>query len=154
MGENHSKNEIHQYLEKESTGILATHDPKTRLLRQRVMYYGVDKQFDCYLMSTKDSPKVSQILESSDISFLIFGVEEPYDDSWEMELNGHATLLTEKKDIQNALKWLHDRNPFADVAEASGVTDPFDFIKLIPKVLRFRIYKEALSGQDATVIQL
>ena len=76
MTQSHNKKEIMDFLSKESIGILCTYDNKSTSLRQRVMYYGIDGKFDCYLMSTKESPKIAQILSSSNISFLVFGLEE------------------------------------------------------------------------------
>jgi general stress protein 26 len=150
----HSKAEVLGYLQKENTGVLATFDSDKQFVRQRVMYYGVDKKFQCYLMSTKESPKVPQIISTTNLSMLVFGLENPYDESWEVELNGPARMLESSQDIEYALINLKDRNPFADVALESGITRQFDFICLTPALIRFRIYKEALSGEPMTIIQL
>ncbi len=153
MNVQHSKEEIQSYLKKESIGILGTIDHSSEYVRQRVMYYGIDKAFNCYLMSTKASPKIDQILSTHFVSFIVFGMEDPYDNSWEAEIDGKGELIQNEKDIQIALNYLKERNPFADVAIESGITGQFDFIKLIPRVIRFRIYGEALKGDKATVIE-
>lgn len=154
MAEKHSKKQILAHLSRQSIGILGTIDPSGSYVRQRVMYYGLDEQFQCYMMSTRQSPKINQILSTKTISFIVFGLEDPYDNSWETELNGHALLLQDKKGIATALNLLKDRNPFADVAIESGITGQFDIIQLIPSVIRFRVYGEALKGEDSTVIKL
>ncbi|NQT25870.1 hypothetical protein HQ585_10975 [candidate division KSB1 bacterium] len=154
MPSTHSKSEVLKYLQKGSTGVLATLDKTPKLIRQRVMYYGIDKKFHCYLMSTKESPKVPQILSTSNLSMLVFGLETPYDNSWEIELNGPAELLENTLDIEYALSTLKERNPFADVALESGIYRQFDFVRLNPTLVRFRIYREALSGESVTVINL
>jgi len=117
------------------------------------MYYGADSKFNCYLMSTKGSPKIDQILTTSNVSFIVFGLEDPYDNSWEVEIDGKAELLRETEEVNGALEKLKGRNPFADVAIESGITRQFDFIKLIPNVVRFRLYKEALEGMPPTVLE-
>lgn len=150
----HSKAEVLTYLQKENTGVLATIDNDGHFVRQRVMYYGVDKNFRCYLMSTKESPKVPQIISTDNLSMLVFGLENPYDESWEVELNGPARILESSEDIKYALINLKDRNPFADVALESGIYRQFDFICMTPVLIRFRIYKEALSGESMTLIKL
>ncbi len=154
MTQPHDKKFILERLRKQSVGILGTVDNATGMVRQRVMFYGVDDRFRCYLMSTKESPKIGQILSSQSISFIVFGPEQPYDQSWETELDGRAELLNEKRDVNTALEHLKGRNPFADVAIESGITRHFDLLRLVPSVVRFRVYGEALKGDSPTVIEL
>jgi general stress protein 26 len=154
MANLHSKEFILARLRKQSVGILGTVDNTTGTVRQRVMFYGVDDGFRCYLMSTKESPKISQILSSQSISFIVFGPEEPYDQSWETELDGRAELRSEKRDVLKALEHLKGRNPFADVAIESGITRHFDLLRLVPSVVRFRVYGDALKGEPPTVIEM
>jgi hypothetical protein len=154
MANPHSKEFILARLRKQSVGILGTIDNVTGSVRQRVMFYGVDDGFRCFLMSTKESPKISQILSSQSISFIVFGPEQPYDQSWETELDGRAELLSEKRDVLTALEHLKGRNPFADVAIESGITRHFDLLRLIPSMVRFRVYGDALQGEPPTVIEM
>ncbi|OVE78599.1 hypothetical protein BVY01_05060 [bacterium I07] len=149
----HSADELLGRFKRGSTGILGTVNTNTNESRLRVMYYGVDDDFNCYMMSTKGSPKVEQISMCSSVAFLIFVVEEPYDLSWEIEVNGQAVFLDNDSEIQIALKTMMDRNPFADVALESGITRQFDFFKLIPVTIRFRIYGEALQGNEPTILE-
>ena len=154
MEQKHDSQEIFSHLEKKNVGILGTVDKDSKYVRLRVMYYGIDKNFNCYLMSTKGSPKIEQLLTSSSVSFLVFGLEDPYDSSWEVEIDGHAEILKQTKEVNYALEKLKGRNPFADVAIESGITGQFDLIKLNPKVVRFRVYGEALKGEPPTVLEL
>ncbi|MFA5779335.1 MAG: pyridoxamine 5'-phosphate oxidase family protein [Elusimicrobiota bacterium] len=152
-----NKQDVHEilpHLEKKNVGVLGTVDKDLKYVRLRVMYYGVDSKFNCYLMSTKGSPKVEQILSSLNVSFIVFGLENPYDNSWEIEIDGRAELLKSPSEINTALKKLEGRNPFADVSIESGITGQFDLIKLTPKVVRFRLYGEALKGTPPTVLEL
>ena len=140
-------------MRKESTGILATYDNNTNEIRLRVMYYGLDNEFNCFLMSARESPKISQILSSSNVTFIVFKEEDPYDKSWELEINGVANLLEEDTDINYALGKLRNRNPFADVALESGITKHFEMIKIVPQLVRFREYGEALKGEPPVTIK-
>jgi len=117
------------------------------------MYYGFDDEFNFYFMSTKDSPKIDQMMTTAGISFMIFCVEEPYDESWELEINGVAVLLRDKKDIYFALNKLKGTNPFADVALESDENKIFSFIKLRPSIIKYRIYGEGLKGEPPTVLE-
>jgi len=153
MAVQHDKAEIFSYLRKKTVGDFATLDKKSNNIRLRVMYYGLDDRFNCYLMSTRGSAKIDQIVVFPVTSFLVFGLEEPYDSSWEVEIDGKARLLERPEDIDFALKELRERNPFAEVAIESGITGQFDLIKLTPRILRFRIYGEALKGVPPTVLE-
>ena len=148
-----NKSKVMDYLKKESLGILGTQENETNIIRQRVMYYGIDDDYNCYLMSTKGSPKIEQVQYSSKVSFIIFTVEEPYDESWEIEIDGYAELLKNKSEINFALEKLEGKNPFADVAIGSGIIGQFDFVKLTPKIIRFRVYGEALNGNPPSIMQ-
>ena len=152
MKSKHDAREILAHLEKETVGILGTLD-QVKGIRLRVMYYGIDDKFNCYLMSTKGSPKTNQALSSPNISFIAFGLEDPYDNSWEIEIDGEAKLVKQKEEMNYALEKLKERNPFAEVAIESGITEQFDLIKIIPKVVRFRLYGEALKGISPTVLE-
>jgi len=149
----HTEQDIISYLERENVGTLATTDKDINCIRLRVMYYGVDEKFNFYLMSTKSSPKIEQILNSPIVSFLVLGLEEPYDNSWEVEVDGKSFILKNKEEIKYALKKLKDRNPFADVSLESNIINQFELIKIVPKIIRFRIYGEALSGEPPTVLE-
>ena len=150
----HDIGEILSHLSRETVGILGTLDNKSENIRLRVMYYRIDNKFNCYLMSMKGSPKISQILLSSSISFIIFGLEEPYDNSWEVEIDSSAQILNQSEEINYALEKLKERNPFADVAIESSITEQFNLIKLIPKIVRFRLYGETLTGVPPTILKL
>ena len=150
----HKESEILSFLKKGTLGILGTNDTKSENVRQRVMYYGIDDKFNCYLMSTKESPKIDQIQSSSKVSFIILTIEDPYENSWEIEIDGFAELLSDKKEIDFALEKLKGKNPFADVVLESGIIRQFDFVKLTPDIVRFRKYGEALSGNPPTIIEM
>ena len=79
MADIHSKQEILENLTKMTTGILGTLDADGNVIRLRVMYYGFDDDFNFYFMSTKESPKIDQMMTTSGISFMVFCVEETYD---------------------------------------------------------------------------
>ncbi len=154
MGILYTKLEILSFLKKASLGILGTNDTDSNNVRQRVMYYGIDDEFNCYLMSTKESPKIDQIQSSSKVSFIILTIEDPYENSWEIEIDGYAKLLSEKNEIDFALDRLKGKNPFADVVLESGIIEQFDFMKLVPDIVRFRKYGEALSGNPPTILEM
>ena len=44
-------------------------------------------------------------------------------------------------------------NPFADVALESEEVDIFAFIRMAPSLIRFRVYGEALRGEEPTILE-
>ncbi len=150
----HKELEILSFLKKGTLGILGTNDTNSDNVRQRVMYYGIDDEFNCYLMSTKESPKIDQVQSSSKVSFIILTIEDPYENSWEIEIDGLAELLSDRKEIDFALEKLKGKNPFADVVLESGIIEQFDFVKLTPDIVRFRKYGEALRGNPPTILEM
>ena len=146
--------EIFSRLKERQVAVIATNDSKGGYVRLRVMYYGVTDKFECYLMTLKDSPKLSQLAGAGKVSVLIYNLENPFDLSWECELNGFVSVLNLEQDQARALAELKGRNPFADVALEAGLTaGHFAFLKLSPTILRFRVYSEALNNEPPTVIE-
>lgn len=146
------QNVILNVLMTQTIGILATGCDPDKSIRLRIMYFGVDKSLNCYLLSVKDSPKIKQ-LDSETVSFLVSKIEDPYDNSWEIEINGKASILTDKNDEKLALERLRGRNPFADVALEANITGNFVLIKLTPKIVRYRIFSDILKGLPPKVIE-
>ncbi len=148
----HTEEEVKSHLTQSSIGVLGTRNETGTSIRQRLMYYGINDSWNLYLMSTKESPKVEQIMNAPDVSFLVFKMEEPYDVTWEIEIEGRAELLENSKQAKIAIKKLKDRNPFASVAIESGITGHFTYIKILPNLIRFSVYGEALQGESPTII--
>lgn len=147
----HTAEQILNLALSQKVGVLSSSEKNSENLRQRLMYFGLSETFSCYLMSSNESPKIEQIAGCPQVSFFVFGIEEPYDNSWEVELIGSADVLPDDVAKDEALHTLIGRNPFADVTDVSGISGQFSFIRIIPKQLRFRIYGEALQGVDPTI---
>lgn len=153
MSKRHEEKEILSHLRKRQIAVVSTKDEKENLLRSRVMYYGVDDKFVTYLMSVKGSPKIDQILNASGITMIVYDLEDPFDRSWEVEINGLAKPLVFQNDINTALETMKGRNPFADVALEAGISSQFALIKLTPKFVRYRVYSEALDQVPPTILR-
>ena len=148
------KKEILYNLAKGSVGILGTYDNQSNKIKQRIMYYGLDKKFNLFLMSSKNSPKMNQILLFPEVSFIVYSLENPYDNSWEIEVEGKVSILKDEKEINAALIILKDRNPFANVTYESSIINQFNFIHLNPKIVKFSIYGKTLKGIPPYILQL
>lgn len=141
-------------LQKNTVGILATFDNQSNKIKQRIMYYGIDSKFNFYFMSSKNSPKMNQMLSSPEVSFMVYGLEDPYDNTWEIEIEGRVRIIEELKEQETVVKNLKDRNPFANVAIESNIINQFNFIHLVPKVIKYSIYGEILKGNSPVIINL
>lgn len=145
-----SREEVLENLEKEKVGVLSSKGEEENI-RLRVMYYGVDKGFNFYLMTSRDSPKVREITAHPRVSFLVYHLEEPFDRSWELEVEGRVKIVEKGRDLSKGLATLKGKNPFVDVAVEAGITDEFVILHLIPSLIRFRIYGDILKGLPPTV---
>ena len=94
----HNPKEVLAYLKDNHVGTLGTYDTKLKHIRMRIMYYGVDKKFNLYLMSSKNSPKINQMLLFPYVSFMVYGITEPYDNSWQIEIEGKIIILDQLKE--------------------------------------------------------
>ncbi len=150
----HSKDEVLKRLKESQVAVIATNDNKGGQIRLRLMYYGISERFECYLMTLKDSPKLTHLADAGKVSVLVHSLETPFDLSWECELNGYVSVIDSEQEQGRALQELKGRNPFADVALEAGLTaEHFVFLKLSPMLLRFRVYSEALNDEAPTVIE-
>ena len=154
MNNPHTKEEIAALLKKQQVAVIATNDNPSDSIRLRIMYYGIGSNFECYLMTLKDSPKLAHITDSSRVTMLFYNLESPFENTWEAEMNGSAEILFKLEEIKTALEELKGRNPFADVALEAGLTaGHFAFLKFKPETLRFRIYSESLHNVPPTVLE-
>lgn len=149
----HTKDEIMTLISEQSLGVLATNDEEKNYIRLRVMYFGVDNRYMFYFMSTKGTPKICQIASQQKVSFILYGIRDPYDKSWELEINGRAEMLHDLQDIRVGLECMRKNNPFAEVALESGILDQFEIIRVKPSIIRFSVYGEVLVGERATIFK-
>ncbi len=146
--------EVLKALKKKTVGVLAAFDNKSNKIKQRIMYYGIDSKFNIYFMSSKNSSKMNQMLQASEVSFIVYDLEEPYDNTLEIEIEGKVTIIEELNEQEIILNNLKNRNPFANVAIESNIINHFDFFHLIPEVIKYSIYGEILKGNSPVIIKL
>lgn len=142
------------FLQESTVGVLATFEKETCRIKQRIMYYSIDKKYNIYFMSMRDSPKKSQILSNPEASFIVFGIEKPYDSTWEIEIEGSIRIVDQLKKQEDILKTLKNRNPFAGVAFESDIMNQFDFFHLIPGIVKYSVYGELLKGNPPYIIRI
>jgi general stress protein 26 len=146
--------EVLKALQRTTVGVLAALDNKSNKIKQRIMYYGIDSKFNIYFMSSKNSSKMNQMSISPEVSFIVFGLEEPYDNTWEIDIEGRVRIVEELKEQEIILNNLKNRNPFANVAIESNIINHFNFFHLIPEVIKYSIYGEILKGNSPVIIKL
>jgi 1,4-dihydroxy-2-naphthoate octaprenyltransferase len=122
-------------------------------IRSRMMHYWNDGQFNIYLASMKGDPKTLQITENPTLSLLILRQGENVNESSEVEVTGKAQLLKDGSEKDEAFEALAGRSPVVGYMKETGSLDLLDCIKVVPILLKYRIFGEIVQGQPPTVLE-
>ncbi|MDP6457783.1 MAG: 1,4-dihydroxy-2-naphthoate octaprenyltransferase [Candidatus Bathyarchaeota archaeon] len=122
-------------------------------IRSRMMHYWNDESFNIYLASMKGDPKTLQITENPTLSLLILNQGENINESAEVEVTGKAYLLKDGSEKNEAFKALAGRSPVVGYLKQTESLDLLDCIKVVPLLLKYRIFGEIVQGQPPTVLE-
>lgn len=122
-------------------------------IRSRMMHFWNDGQFNIYLASMKGDPKTLQITENPTLSLLILRQGENVNESSEVEVTGKAHLLKDGSEKDEAFEALAGRSPVVGYMKETGNLDLLDCIKVVPILLKYRIFGEIVQGQPPTVLE-
>lgn len=151
MNAHHTREEILSVLE--SVPVTAVATSAGMATRNRMMHFGADENFDCYLASIKGDPKTLQITHHPSVSLLIFRGGDDINESQEVEISGRAILVKDREERQRALKITAQRSPVVKYLVEAGNEDALDCIKVAPEVVKFRVFKEIVQGLPPTVFE-
>lgn len=147
----HSKEEILGCLEKIQFGTVSTFDGKR--IRSRCMHFANDNNFALYLSTMKGDPKTFQIAKNDNFSFIVHTNDENFMDLREIEITGKGCIVSNKEERTNAIKLLALKSPVVKSLSDSNNTDMLDVLKVIPSILKYRIFNEIIRGVKPTILQ-
>ena len=147
----HGKDEILSAMDVVDTAFVST--AAGAEIRSRMMHYWNDESFNIYLASMKGDPKTLQITENPTLSLLILNRGENINESGEVELTGKAYLLKDGSEKDKAFEALAGRSPVVGYMKETGSLDLLDCIKVVPTLLKYRIFGEIVQGQPPTVLE-
>ncbi|MFQ6075341.1 MAG: 1,4-dihydroxy-2-naphthoate octaprenyltransferase [Candidatus Bathyarchaeia archaeon] len=121
-------------------------------IRSRMMHYWNDEDFNVYLATMKGDPKTLQITENPSVSLLILKREEDMNDSSEVEVTGRAFFVKNEGEKDGAFRALAGKSPVVRYLRDTDSLDVLDCIKVVPVLLKYRIFREIVQGLPPTVI--
>ena len=151
MSEQHSQEEILSLMENVKVAAVATSAGEG--LRNRMMHYATDDNFNIYLATIKGDPKTVQMTNYPSISLLIHQPGADINESKEVEITGKALFVRDQKERERALEMTAKRSPVVKYLTESGNSDMLDCVKVVPDTIKFRIFKEIVQGTPPTVME-
>lgn len=146
----HSKDEIIQHLNSVEIATVSTVSGSS--VRNRMMHFAFDSDFNFYLATMKNDPKTLQMTRQPSVSLLVFKSAGEIYDSQEVEVIGKASFINDPGERKKALEITAERSPVVKYLLSTGNDGAFDCIKVKPEVIKFRIFKEIVQGAPPTII--
>lgn len=121
-------------------------------LRTRMMHFAVGPDFSIYVASMKGDPKTLQITHHPAVSLLVHRPGTDINDSREVEITGQAVLVRDEAERRRALEMTALKSPVVKYLTETGNAGLLDCIKIVPEVVKLRVFREIVQGQPPTVI--
>jgi 1,4-dihydroxy-2-naphthoate octaprenyltransferase/general stress protein 26 len=131
-------------------------------VRSRMMHYAVTDDFTFYLSTMKGDPKVIHITHNPSINLMILrkvGDPAKFMDigefaKWrEIEVQGKARMVKDRREREYALKLLSQRSPIVRLLCENKQEHVLDVIKVEPHVIRFKVVSDILQGKPPKVLE-
>lgn len=138
---------IREFLEKHSTGVLATSDMSGNV-RSCVVYFKVTKDLKIQFATKKETQKYKNLTENSAFSMTI------YDEANQsaLDISGHANEVHDDEMLQNAVNNMTQQSleksgretPPAEKLEAGN----YAVFQLVPLVMRLSVYARPSESEE------
>lgn len=122
-------------------------------IRSRMMHYWNDENFNVYLATMKGDPKTLQITENPSVSLLILKRTENINDSSEIEVTGRAYYVKNEGERDRVFQALAGKSPVVKYLSETNSLGVLDCIKVVPVLLKYRVFKEIVQGLSPTVFE-
>jgi len=151
MSEQHDQTEMISLLENVEVISVATSAGEN--IRIRMMHHAADEEFNIYLATMKGDPKTAQMTHHPSISLLAHQPGTDINGSKEVEITGKALFVKDPKEREQALEMTARKSPVVKHLVEAGNSDILDLIKVVPNLIKFRIFREIMQGIPPTVIE-
>jgi 1,4-dihydroxy-2-naphthoate octaprenyltransferase len=121
-------------------------------IRTRMMHFATGPDFSVYLASMRGDPKTLQITHHPAISLLVHAPGSDINDSREVEITGQAVLVRDEEERGRALEATAVKSPVVKHMVETGNAGLLDCIKVVPEVVKLRVFREIVQGIPPTVI--
>ncbi|MBI4302413.1 MAG: pyridoxamine 5'-phosphate oxidase family protein [Chloroflexi bacterium] len=147
----HSKEEILAILNSVEVAAVAT--AAGDRLRNRMMHFAADDDFNLYLATMKGDPKTLQMTNYPSVSLLVHQAAPSINDAQEVEITGKARFVRDETERQKALALTAQRSPVVKYLTETGNAEVLDCIKVAPDTVKYRVFKEIVQGMPPTVVE-
>ncbi|UCF13746.1 MAG: pyridoxamine 5'-phosphate oxidase family protein [Thermoplasmatales archaeon] len=137
------KEEIVNYLSKKKFITLATSTLNGKPLAHTIAY--INKGPTLYFSTGNQSRKVKNIQENPNVAYSVYDETEYLDDIRFIQMEGIATLVSDKEESKEALKMLNQK--FPSTSNLSSDPDSV-IIKITPKICYFSDYIRRFGQRD------
>ena len=132
---NDIKNEIVDYLSRKKFVTLATSTLDGKPLTHTLAYVNIGANI--YFTTSKKSRKTKNIQKNPNVAYSIYNETEHLDEIRSVQMEGTATLISDKKETEEILKMLGQK--FPTMSHLISHSDNF-IIKITPKICYFTDY--------------
>ena len=137
------KNQIVDYLSRKKFLTLATSSSNGKPLTHPIAY--VNNESDVYFSTSKQTRKAKNIQENPNVAYSIYNETEFFDEIKAIQMEGTATIVSDKKEFEEALKMLNQKFPY--MANMQLDKDSL-IIKITPKLCYFSDHVKRFGQRD------
>jgi nitroimidazol reductase NimA-like FMN-containing flavoprotein (pyridoxamine 5'-phosphate oxidase superfamily) len=140
------KDHIVDYLSKRKFLTLATSTPNDGPLAHPIAY--VNKEDTVYFSTGKETRKFKNIQKNPNVAYSVFDQTEYMDEARSIQMQGIATEVTDKKEIDEVNKMLKQKFPAIFLDEFTKELDTV-ILKITPKACHFIDYTKGFAFRDS-----
>ena len=146
----HSREEVLSLLQQAEVAAVATVSGDQ--IRTRMMHFACDDDFRVYLATMKGDPKTLQMTHHPSLSLLVYLPAPEFNDSREVEVTGIPVMVRDPGERQKALELVARKSPVVKYLVETGKADALDCIRVEPRVVKVRVFREIVQGMAPAVI--
>ncbi|HEX6988899.1 MAG TPA: UbiA family prenyltransferase [Bacillota bacterium] len=139
------------FLQRAETAVVATSGGDH--LRLRMMHVGVEDDFSIYLASMKNDPKILQMTHHPSVSLMVSRIPDDVTEAEEVEYVGRAVVIRDPEERRRCLESTRRTSPIVASLIEAGNTDVLDCIKIVPRWIKYRKFREITQGVPPTVLE-
>ncbi|MBX6378461.1 MAG: UbiA family prenyltransferase [Clostridia bacterium] len=145
------REKVLDFLKRSETAVVATSAGDH--LRLRMMHLGIQDDFTIYLASMRNDPKIIQMINHPSVSIMVSRIPEDVTEAEEVEYVGRAVMVRDPEERRRCLEATRRTSPIVASLIQAGNTDVLDCIKIVPRWIKYRKFREITQGVPPTVIE-
>jgi len=145
-------NSLHEYLNQTKFIVLATNNEQVPIVRT-LASFAVDN-LTTYFSTGKKTDKVQQIKSNPQVSILFQHENQEIGSFVNATITGKATEITEKIELEKAIKVLSDRSPRFKERVDKGEIDNNIFFRIDPQELKVLDFSKGLGPNAVEILRI